>query len=202
MIASGVGVLLDHSGVVHLSLAQQLAIPLTVLGLGLLVGGWWGRAWSLIPVAALLVPVVAVAGYLTVPLDGGTGTRVYRAATLAELQPGYHLGVGKLTVDLSKLPLRGDGASLRASVGVGQLVVVVPDGVQVTVDGHAGLGEVDAFRHVDDGSRVDSHVVDGSAAGGRLDLDVAVGIGQVRVDHAGAFPGGVDSNGVPIGEVG
>ena len=52
---------------------------LTVLGGGLLVGTWWGRAWGLIPIGLLAVPVVAVAALARpVPVEGGVAERLFQ----------------------------------------------------------------------------------------------------------------------------
>jgi phage shock protein PspC (stress-responsive transcriptional regulator) len=60
LVVTGLATVLDNLGVIELTLGRALALFLVVIGLGLLVGGWWGRAWGLIPVGLVLIPVVAL----------------------------------------------------------------------------------------------------------------------------------------------
>jgi predicted membrane protein len=73
--------------------------------------------------------------------------------------------------------------AVEARVGVGELVVEVPDGVSFQVVASSGLGEVQVLGEQEGGvaNRVDATV----EAGGdrRLELDLRVGIGQVRVER-------------------
>ena len=66
---------------------------------------------------------------------------------------------------------------------IGELVVQVPEGVSVRVVASSGLGEVQALGKQESGvvNRVDTT----AEAGGdrRLELDLRVGIGQVRVER-------------------
>ena len=72
---------------------------------------------------------------------------------------------------------------MEARVGVGELVVELPDGVSVEVVASSGLGEVQVLGQQEGGfgSRIDAV----SEYGGdrRLVLDVRVGLGQVRVEQ-------------------
>ncbi|HEX6762976.1 MAG TPA: hypothetical protein VF094_09260, partial [Gaiellaceae bacterium] len=69
----------------------------------------------------------------------------------------------------------------KAKVGVGELRVVVPDGVPVQVDAHAKLGDVHVLRLTDSGRN--ASVSTGS--GGGYVIDARVGLGQVDVVRAG-----------------
>jgi predicted membrane protein len=135
-------------------------------------------------VALTVVLSVAVAADwdLGVPLAGGVGDRTERPATPAELTT-YELGAGDLLVDLRQLQVPPGTTAVEARVGVGELVVEVPDGVSFQVVASSGLGEVQVLGEQEGGvaNRVDATV----EAGGdrRLELDLRVGIGQVRVER-------------------
>src|SRR6266508_6534332 len=77
LLAAGVAGALDNLGVVNLTPARIVALVLSVIGIGLLVGSVRGRAWWLILLGLLLVPVMAVAIVASdVPLRGRTGQQV------------------------------------------------------------------------------------------------------------------------------
>src|SRR4030095_6593254 len=83
--ATGLALALDNLDVIDLSIGQVLAVFLTVLGGGLVVGTWWGRAWGLIPIGLLAVPLVAFTALAgPVPVQGGVAERVFQPATPGE----------------------------------------------------------------------------------------------------------------------
>ena len=88
-------------------------------------------------------------------------------------------------VDLSDLPAPAgpEPAIVRARVGIGQLVVIVPDGVAVRVEGKAGLGNVKVLEREEGGIDVDLVVEPPAGAEPTLDLRLSVGIGEVSVEH-------------------
>jgi predicted membrane protein len=135
-------------------------------------------------VALMVVLSVAVAADwdLDVPLAGGVGDRTERPTTTADLT-GYELGVGNLLLDLRQLQVPPGTTTVEARVGVGELVVELPDGVSVEVMASAGLGEVQVLGQQEGGfgSRVDAVGLGGGDR--RLELDVRVGLGQVRVER-------------------
>jgi phage shock protein PspC (stress-responsive transcriptional regulator) len=191
LIVGGLAVLLDNLGVLEMTLGRVLALLLTVVGVGLLVGGWWGRAWGLIPLGLLLVPLVAVASLAdSEPLTGGIGERLWQPRTAAEVRPAYRLAGGELIVDLGRVRFRPGSTSVEASVAGGRLLVVVPDEVAAEVHGRAGAGALDLFGSGEDrwGAQVDSTVTapptkppkTGAAATVRLDAHVGYGLVEVR----------------------
>jgi phage shock protein PspC (stress-responsive transcriptional regulator) len=191
LVVTGVAAVLDNLGVVELTLARALALFLIVLGLGLLVGGWWGRAWGLIPVGLLLIPVVALASLAdSEPLSGGFGQRLWQPRTAAEVRPAYRLAAGELIVDLRGVRFGPGVTSVEASVAAGRLLVVVPDQVAAEVHGRAGIGNLDLFETGDEdwGVQVDSTVTQpptkapkaGAAPTVRLDAHVGYGLVEVR----------------------
>jgi phage shock protein PspC (stress-responsive transcriptional regulator) len=191
LVVTGVATVLDNLGVVELTLARALALFLIVLGLGLLVGGWRGRAWGLIPIGLLLIPVVALASLAdSEPLTGGFGQRLWQPRTTAEVRPAYRLAGGELIVDLRGVRFGPGVTAVEASLAAGRLLVVVPDDVTAEVHGRAGLGNLDLFETGDQdwGVQVDSTVTQpptkapkaGAAPTVRLDAHVGYGLVEVR----------------------
>jgi len=191
LVVTGLATVLDNLGVIELTLGRALALFLTVIGLGLLAGGWWGRAWGLIPVGLVLIPVVALASLAdSEPLSGGVGERLWQPRTTAEVRPVYRLAAGELIVDLRRVRFGPGPTQVEASVAAGRLLVVVPDEVTADVRGRAGVGNLDLFETGDEdwGVQVDSSVTqaptkapkDGAAAAVRLDVHVGYGLVEVR----------------------
>jgi phage shock protein PspC (stress-responsive transcriptional regulator) len=192
LIVTGLAVVLGNLEVLDLTAGQVLAIFLTVLGVGLLMGTWWGRSWGLIALALLLVPVVAAASLAdSEPLTGGMGTRTWRPRTTAEVRPAYRLAAGDLIVDLSRVRFASGATGVEASVAAGRVLVVVPDDVAVDVRGRVGVGGVDLLDRVDQGVQVDSSATAPPArspneqlGAGSVRLDLHVGYGVVEVRRA------------------
>jgi phage shock protein PspC (stress-responsive transcriptional regulator) len=214
LIVTGLALALDNLDVLDLSLGQVLAVFLTVLGAGLLVGTWWGRAWGLIPIGLLAVPVVALTALAgSVPVQGGVAERLYQPTTPAEVRPGYRLAGGELVLDLSRVRFGPGAPPIQASVAGGRLLVVVPDEVAADVRGRVGVGSLDLLGHVDNGAQVDSSVTAPAAkapAKGattptvRLDLQAGYGVVEVRrasdprsIDQVGPFDEPVPGPTVP-----
>jgi phage shock protein PspC (stress-responsive transcriptional regulator) len=192
LIATGLALALDNLDVIDLSVGQLLAVFLTVLGGGLLVGTWWGRAWGLIPIGLLAVPVVALTALAgPVPVEGGVAERLFQPTTPAEVRPGYRLAGGELVLDLSKVKFGPDAPPVQASVAGGRLLVVLPDEVAADVRGRVGVGSLDLLGHVDSGAQVDSSVTEPPAkapakgtTAPTVKLDLMAGYGVIEVRRA------------------
>jgi hypothetical protein len=185
LVLVGIGWLLDSAGI-EVPWRAVLPAALIAVGLACVAGAFRGRQHALMIVGVALVVVLSVAVAadwdLDVPLTGGVGDRTERPTTPAELGE-YELGVGNLVVDLSRLQVPAGTTAVEARVGVGELVVELPEGVSVEVVASSGLGEVQALGQQESGfgSRIDT----ASELGGdrRLRVDARVGLGQVRVER-------------------
>ena len=180
MIGVGVASILDVANVVGITLVQYLAIPLTILGIGMVVGAFYGRARWLFAPALLLTPFVLAASLIHVPFKGGSGDFTYRPATVAAVRSQYHLAAGQLTIDLRALKLTAP-LSIRATAAIGHVLVYVPQGSRLDIRGRAGGGEVDLFGLKYDGLYVDVRRSYGPAEGQVLSLDLEASLGQVEV---------------------
>ena len=183
LVLVGIGWLLDAGGV-EVPWRALLPAALIAVGLACVAGAFQGRQHAMMVVGVALTAVLSVAVAadwdLDVPLAGGVGDRTERPATPAELTE-YELGAGDL--DLQQLQVPPGTTAVQARVGVGELVVELPDGVSARVVASSGLGEVQVLGEQEGGfaNRVDTTV----EAGGdrRLELDLRVGMGQVRVER-------------------
>jgi phage shock protein PspC (stress-responsive transcriptional regulator) len=182
-------VLLSHASLWPAAGAGWIFVLL--VGLGVLwvsrSGRWGGRLLRLfivLVVAALAATVTAVVlafSWFNVSLGDGVGDHVYAPAAAASIAPSYRLGVGKLRIDLSAVKPAAQELHVKAKVGVGELRVVVPNGVPVQVDARAKVGDVHVLRLTDSGRN--ARVKTGSQGG--YVIDARVGLGKVDVVRAG-----------------
>ena len=185
LVLVGIGWLLDASGV-EVPWRAVLPAALIAVGLACVAGAFRGRQHALMVVGVALTVVLSLAAAadwdLDVPWGGGVGDRTERPTTPADLT-GYELGVGNLVVDLRQLQVPPGTTAVEARVGIGELVVEVPQGVSVQVVASSGLGQVQVFGDEDGGiaSRIDASSEQGGDR--RLELDARVGLGQVRVEQ-------------------
>ncbi len=191
LVLGGAAWLADALGI---SVPWGLALPalLVAVGAALAVLAARGRSSGvLVAAGAGLTVLLAVGAGARAPLSGGVGERVERPTSVAELQDRYELAVGSLTLDLTGL---GDeGSALRnrlvqARVGVGELVVVVPEGWRGTARAEAGIGEVRLLGRRQDGLGLELRVVEeGPVPPGSaplfVHLEASVGLGQVEVRY-------------------
>jgi Cell wall-active antibiotics response 4TMS YvqF len=185
LVLVGIGWLLDASGV-EVPWRAVLPAALIAVGLACVAGAFQGRQHALMVVGVALTVVLSLAVAadwdLDVPWGGGVGDRTERPSTSADLT-GYELGVGNLVVDLRQLQVPPGTTAVDARVGIGELTVRLPQGVSVAVVASSGLGQVQALGEEEGGfaSKVDTT----AEAGGdrRLELDLRVGLGQVRVEQ-------------------
>ena len=110
----------------------------------------------------------------------GIGEQRYTATSLSDVQNEYRLGIGDLTVDLTDVALAGTTRTVDVRVGIGSADVLVPPDATVVIRGEVGAGRLEA----PDGTEVDgfdrelSTTSAGIPGGGRLVLDLDVGIGE------------------------
>jgi phage shock protein PspC (stress-responsive transcriptional regulator) len=191
------GLLLVGGGVVGLVLAAGnsvepsavFAVGLLIVGAALVLSTWVGRSYILIPLGVVLVALMSASTVIDVPISGGIGERRVQPLTVSELKDEYHLGIGELRIDLSHVAFeRGTTRTIKATVGIGDLRVVLPRNVVAELHGHAGAGDIRFLDQDDSGLRVDRDTTL-SASGenpARIVLDAEVGAGQVEVTDAAA----------------
>jgi len=125
--------LLHAIGAIELQPSDVLIVVLAVVGLGLLVSTWFGRARGLILLGLVLVPAVAISATADrIDFRGGIGDRNWSPQAASELRDRYRLGAGSLQLDLTDLDVATIDPTdpvLRTelSLGAGQIQLIVPD---------------------------------------------------------------------------
>src|SRR3989304_6098778 len=128
----------------------------------------------------IALPVLLSMGtVIALPVGGGIGERTERPTTADQAAERFELGIGQFTMDLRELPVPAAGTEpvlVRARLGIGELVVIVPEGVAVRVEAKAGLGTVKVFDKDEGGLDVDL-VSEPAGAAPALDLRPSGGSG-------------------------
>lgn len=137
----------------HVPASAFFALGLVVLGGGLVFGAWRGRARLLIIlgcVFALALPIAWVSenAHWDAPSQSrefSPGDHVWVPNDVAELRPDYTGSVGDATLNLSNVDFTGENVAVRVHNSVGDVKVVLPPDVDVTVVLEPGLGDATLF---------------------------------------------------------
>lgn len=176
--------LLERTGTVDLSVTVVLALGTMVIGISLMLLSSQGSHGGLIVFGTILAVVTLVTA--AAPFEGfqgGIGDRTVVVSSVDAIRPDYNVAAGKLTIDLREVDDLRAATPLNASVGMGELLIRVPRGTEVTVEGRIGAGQLEIFGHVFDGVGIDESyespgLVDGSES---LALQLEVFMGRVEV---------------------
>lgn len=184
-----IGLLALASQVAGIAVApgQFFGAALAILGIGLVVGVWWGRARILILLALLLLPLAVAASFVTAPLEGGIGDHYYAPVTVAEVRSEYRSLGGRLSLDLTGLQTGPRIIHISASVAVGQLTVRLPEGASVEIRSRVGAGDSFVLGSSQDvGTSLDNLFMRHGLDQPTFVLDLQAGIGEVYVYSQGA----------------
>ncbi len=197
VIVTGILASLAVTGLVDLPPVVIPAVALAILGAGILVGAIAGRArwllWIAIPTLFVTLMVSFIPANfgdnLGANLRAGIGERSWTPTTVDEAALAHDLGVGSARLDLSDLqiPAGTTTVPVDATVGLGELIVTVPDDVRVIVDASVGTGDltVDGVS-VGRGPSpsIDVELPGGPATGPVIDLTLHTNVGSLEVSRA------------------
>jgi phage shock protein PspC (stress-responsive transcriptional regulator) len=163
-----------------------MAGSLAVIGLLLVVLGLAGWRSGFVAFLAVVLAITAWSSAVVptgIHLGGRVGDATWTPA-LVTSDANYRLGAGDAVLNLGALPKEGlSEAKLPAYVGIGDLKVVVPEGLTVKVVGHVGLGEIllpSDLGNGQGGTDVARSVVIGNGPT-EVVVDAGVGVGQLTV---------------------
>ncbi len=180
LVAAGTLWFLSAADVVDVP--YQVSVGVLLVLIGLLIVLTPGRHGGLIVLGVIVVLVGIPALFVDSDVwTEGIGDETETPLTAADLDP-YKQGIGKLTVDLTAPELDLDERIVEASLGIGDLLVLVPADTDVTLDAHAGIGHIDALDREEDGIDVELEGVSSTSGSQELVLRLDVGIGNIRVE--------------------
>jgi phage shock protein PspC (stress-responsive transcriptional regulator) len=190
LLGMGVLAVLDNVDALAINARPRhyLALAVTILGVGLLVGSIVGRARWLILVAVLLVPPLIFSPAFTADLRSDTFNREIRPVDFSELSRLYHSDFGRMVIDLTEIPWDGEDVSLDATINVGRLEVILPPDVGLLGSASVNIGNVNDPTNISSGlgnPRIDW---DDPGEIGTLWLYAHVNVGSVQVRHQERWP--------------
>lgn len=165
------------------------AAPLAVLGLGLVVGAWLGRARWLIPLGIVLTLALG-SGYVALGNDGywgraGIGVITLQLDSVEDIPDRWQRDIGAIDVDMSEVDFSGTETTVEIRVGVGGIEVTVPDDVDVTVEASVGIGSATVFDEewngLGAGSRTVTNYGRDGVGGGELRIIASVNTGGIEI---------------------
>jgi len=133
--------------------------------------------------ALVALSFVALVFAVRVPLFAGVGERNDAPAVAADVHSKYTLGIGHLGLDFSRVQLPKGETFVKATVGIGEIVVTVPPNATVDANGRVQAGQLTLLDQQDSGTHVHSHIDDRTGSGRVIVLDLRAGIGNVRVQR-------------------
>jgi phage shock protein PspC (stress-responsive transcriptional regulator) len=186
--------------------AVGIACGLGVLGLGILVAGIAGRrsgGLAFFAVTGMIAAAATTAAPVGLSQPWQVGDRSYAVTTMSPA-PGFELGLGQLNVDLRNANWQGTKGpdTVKTTLGVGELDLVVPEGVSVVVNARARAGEIiatgptvvgdgmrrlgpDQLQH--EGANWQQTVTFGpTTSAPEIVVDAELGVGQIKITTAKA----------------
>jgi len=180
LLGGGVLWLLSSAGVLDLSYQTWIGILLIAIGLAIAFTPGHHGLLTLVGILVVIagLPALVVGDLMT----GDVGDAIEAPATLADIDE-YEHGIGKLTIDLTAPGLADENLDIKASVGIGELLVLVPEAANVTVDAHVEIGNIDALGVQEDGVDVDLDEEFPGMGEQEIALELENGLGDIRVER-------------------
>jgi phage shock protein PspC (stress-responsive transcriptional regulator) len=174
-------------GITGIPMPTYLWVIGSIVVVGLVVGAVlrrpvWGFAPILFPVVVLLVAL----GGTSASLHDGSGDRSYAPSSAADIQSTYHQAFGRLRLDLTQVGVLDGRRTVDVRQAAGQVKLIVPRTLDVTVRSRVWAGEVEVDRQeVQSGADFRRDVVLGPGDSDRLTVDVDLTDGQVSIERVG-----------------
>jgi len=183
LVAAGILAVLDNIATLPMDAGPRhyLALIVTVLGLGLILGAFIGRARWLILLGVLLIPTLLASPAFE--YDWRSDEFDVRILPLGfdQLTETYAIEVGSLTIDLSQLPWNGETIRLNARADAGDITIFVPEAVGIRGQATADAGRVASEGRIAAG--IGTPTLDFFEDGdlGSVLLDVSVDVGNIDI---------------------
>lgn len=156
LILIGVLWLLERTGAVDLNVTTVLALATLLVGLALMILSRDGSHAGLVVLGIILAVITGLTALAPVEgFQGGIGDRRIEVTRGSDIASSYEVAMGTLTIDLSGVEDQGNLGVLTARVGMGEMVIRVPDDMGVEVRAQVAAGEIDLFGEKIGGVGVD-----------------------------------------------
>lgn len=180
LVVLGASWLLDITGIAEFD--WRVFLPLVLVAVGIVLVLTPGRAHGgLITLGLLLTVLLAVS-----PGQAETtfGEQSHQPGRVSEIRRSYRLSAGQLDIDLTRVAFPTGTTNVRVSVGMGQIVVRVPEDLAFEVRGRASAGQIVISGEEERSGLVVRETFSSPGyenANRRLSLNLSVGFGQIEV---------------------
>lgn len=184
LLGMGVLAIVDNVDALPIDARPQhyLALAVTILGVGLLVGSLAGRARWLILVGVLLIPPLLFSPVFNYERTTAEFHGRNAPVTFEQVEPIYDIDVGGMAIDLRSLPWEGEEVTIDASVDIGNLEIYIPEGVGVIGTSSVDIGRVSGPGRTSAGLGNRSLNWDEPGELGTVVLDAHVSIGNISIN--------------------
>ena len=185
LMVLGVLALIDVAAA-SVSVSAYFAAALATIGLGLLIGAWFGRARGLIMLALIATLGLAISSGVE-RFGGQVANSNYHPQNISQVADRYDFKVGDVTLDLRAVDFTGVQQDTTVTMDLGQVRVLLPDNVDTTAGVAVENGRAVAFGQEYAGEDTRSiNITDLGAdgtGGGTLRLTIQVKAGNVEVSR-------------------
>ena len=175
-----------HLDTIEVRPSTYFATALAVVGLGLLIGTWVGRArWLILLGVPLSMALGISAAAEHVGWEHGMGGSVtWRPATLADVADRYEQQAGEAVLDLRSVTFTGADTQIAVDANLGSLEILLPPNVDTKVELDVNLASATVFGQSYDGPNREDSITDDGAdgpGGGKLTLVVSLNLGSLEI---------------------
>ena len=151
--------------------------------MGLAVTAWRARSRGALALGVLLSIIVMIGSVIEGDYGSSIGRRDWRPTDAAAIAGNYKLAVGNATLDLTQVDQSLAGRTVKVTMGVGKLTVILPDNALVSAYGDVEVGDYEVFD--DHWSGPDKHTVTspGWTPSNGIRLQLHLRVGNVEVRH-------------------
>jgi phage shock protein PspC (stress-responsive transcriptional regulator) len=183
LLAMGVLAIVDQVDTVPIDAEPRhyVAMAVTVLGLGLIVGAFIGKARWLIVLGAILVPTMLFSPAFEYDWNSARFDSEVAPISFETLQASYHQDIGNLQIDLTRLDWDGQNISLDATMDFGQIEVIVPADVAVSGQARVEIGRVAGLGQESNGIGDPRITFNHPGTAGSVFLDLDLDVGNIHV---------------------
>jgi hypothetical protein len=187
LLFAGVVWFFSRAGMLHVAADTLLSILLICIGAGLLLTRRSGRRfWPILLGGVVLFVLMGSSASARVHW-GSSGQPKFAPTSPSELHKPYELGAGQMRLDLTRMVF-ANTVQVQAKVGAGQLEVVVPSDIPVTVRYQEGVGGINVEGHALGNGFLSQGTWPASehqSSSRSIELDLEVGAGHIDVTAGG-----------------
>jgi len=183
LLALGVLAALDNVAALPIDADPRhyMALAVTVIGIGLLVGAIAGRARWLILIALVMLPTLMFTPVFENDWRRANFDRRVIPTSFQGLQPSYQVDIGSLVIDLRSLPWDGEEVTIDASVDAGSIEILIPSNVGLVGSAEVDVGQVSEPGRTSSGLGSPGLSWDSPGVAGTVMLDAEVNVGNIDI---------------------